>query len=168
MSGDENAGSSILKSQLLNLQQKAASGCKPLSISRLVTNENKTLELDTNDLNDNIGSSDIGIETDITIPFDEDEISKSITSEELAIASLKRMVDHYKKLISRTQEEIDQKKEIISSLENQIEEAKEARDEFLNELQNVLDDGEGGGSHDNEDSEIEHSKKADNERTDEE
>ncbi|CEF65724.1 Hypothetical protein SRAE_2000040000 [Strongyloides ratti] len=149
MPADENAGSSIYQRQLTSIQQKSGSSYKPFSISQHVTNENNSLE-DINDFNDNVGPSSICIETDITIPIDVEETTETITGDALSIACLKKMVDHYKGLVNRTREEIDQKKEIVLNLENQLEEAKNARDEFFDELQSLLNDGEeDNNSHDN-------------------
>uniref|UniRef100_A0A0N5A250 EKC/KEOPS complex subunit GON7 n=1 Tax=Parastrongyloides trichosuri TaxID=131310 RepID=A0A0N5A250_PARTI len=140
MAADENAGSSIYQRQLATLQQKAGTNLKPYIVDNNVTTEHKSLGVDTNDLNDNVECVDMCIETDIVLPVDS---GGSFTEDDyLPITTLKKILAHFKELISQTQGEIDDKKETIADLEKQLRETTEARDEFLNELENVLNEEE--------------------------
>uniref|UniRef100_A0A0N5BTA4 EKC/KEOPS complex subunit GON7 n=1 Tax=Strongyloides papillosus TaxID=174720 RepID=A0A0N5BTA4_STREA len=165
---DENASSSIFKRQISSLQEIPTSSYKPHSISQDVTNEGKSNESNRNDLNANVERVEMCIGTDITIPVTPEETSDIGADNDRSAYSLKRIMDHYKELVVKIRDEVDRKKGTVLELENQLQEAKSVRDEFLAELQSLLDEGGDGESPENVSSEVECANDAEDETADEE
>uniref|UniRef100_A0A0K0EZ82 Uncharacterized protein n=1 Tax=Strongyloides venezuelensis TaxID=75913 RepID=A0A0K0EZ82_STRVS len=169
MPSDENASSSIFKRQLSSLHQIPTSSHKAYSISQDVTNEGKSNEsINRNDFNANVERVEMSIGTDVTIPITSEETSSMLTDNDRSAYNLKKIMNYYKELVIKAREEVDRKKETVLDLENQLQEAKNVRDEFLAELQSLLDEGGDGESPENVSSEVEHVRDTEDDTADEE